>query len=175
MMLNRIAGAVLGLLLLALGLLVAVEAAFVAAGRAPWPVPVDRWRSTLGTVTWSERRVLVLSIVAGLVGLLVLVAQLRRRPPDRVSVGSPEEAVWWLNRRSVEQRVAFAAGAVEGVHHPRASISGRENQWRLKVRAEARPNQNDAVKRAVWAELDRLGTGASAEVDVALRSPRRVS
>jgi len=73
-MLNRIGGAVLGLLLLALGVLVAVEAAFVAAGRAPWPVRLDQWRSTLGTVVWSDRRVLGISIVVGLVGLLVLVS-----------------------------------------------------------------------------------------------------
>jgi hypothetical protein len=171
---NRVAAGVLGIVLLAGGLLAAFEAAVLAAGRSPWLVPLDRWHATLSSMAFSDSRMLGVSIVVGVIGLAVLATQLRPWPPQRLLTGDTGDP-WWVARRSVEQRAAAAATEVTGVHHARADVRGNERRWRLRMRAEANPEQRDEVISAVRRELDRLAAPKDIAVNVALRPPRRVS
>ena len=68
---NRVASSVLGIVLLVGGLLAAIEAAVLAAGRSPWLVPLDRWHATLSSMALSDSRVLGASIVVGVIGYLI--------------------------------------------------------------------------------------------------------
>jgi hypothetical protein len=170
---NRIASGVLGVLLIAAGLLVAVEMVLIAAGRQPAWLPLQRWYQTIGFATLGSRGVLITAILAGLVGLGILVAQLRRWKPDRVLAGSGSGAPWWVSRRSVQRRTAIAAGALAGIGNARADVRGRPQSWRLRLRADGGPDQRDAVQRAVRDELDRLNVSAATAVDVVLRKPNR--
>jgi hypothetical protein len=171
---NRVASSVLGVVLLVGGLLAAIEAAVLAAGRSPWLVPLDRWHATLSSMALSDSRVLGTSIVVGVIGLAVLALELRPWPPQRLLTGGVGDP-WWVARRSVEQRAADAANGVTGVHHARADVRGKERRWRLRMRAEANPERRDEVIGAVRRELDRLAVPKDIAVKVALRPPRRVS
>lgn len=170
---NRIAAGLLGVVLFALGVLAIVEAALVAVGGRPWLVHVDRWHGALSSRTLADNRVLGVSIIVGVVGLIILISQLRPWPPRRLVTGDTEGA-WWVARRSVESRAAAAAGEVLGVHNVRARARGRERSWRLRLRVEARPEQSGDVTDAVRRELDRLAVPADVPVKLALRRPRRV-
>jgi hypothetical protein len=114
------------------------------------------------------------SIVVGLIGLTILFLQLRPWRPRRLITGD-ERGAWWVSRRSLEQRAAAAAIEVVGVHNARADARGREQRWRLRLRAEANPEQREEVAHAVRRELDRLAAPPDVSVELALRRPRRVA
>jgi hypothetical protein len=171
---NRIATALVGLLLVGLGLLVALEVALIAAGRRPWPVPVDQWYASLRSTTLANRLVLVVAIAVAALGLIVLIAQLWPRRPDRLLTGDPDGVRWWVSRRSVERRTAAAAQSLVGVSRVRAAVRGREKQWRLNVFANAKDDERPAIEAAVRHELSRLAVADGVAVTVGL-SHRRVT
>jgi hypothetical protein len=166
---NRIAAALLGLVLLVVGLGVVVNAALVLAGRRPWPLPLDSWAARWGSITVGDWRVLWASVVVGVIGLVVLVAQLWHWRPDRVPAGWAGSG-WWLSRRTVRRRATAAAAAVSGVRDVETRLLGRR---RLSVRARALPERGDAVRSGVRAELDRLTVLSDVDVRVTLREPLR--
>lgn len=168
---NRVASALLGLVLIAVGLLVALEAALVAAGRAPLWLPLDRWYATLMRTTLADHAFLLTAIGVGVVGLAILLVQLRPWRPDRLVAGVSQQ--WWLRRRSVERRAATMAATVSGVGHARAQARGRPQRWRLTLTADAWPDRRDPVNRAVREELQRLDIDDRTDVRVVLREPAR--
>jgi hypothetical protein len=170
---NLIAASLLGLVLLAGGLLLAAEAALVAAGQSPWLVPLDRWHARLSHTTLRGGWILGISIGVGVVGLIILALQVRPWAPQRLSTGDAR-GPWWVTRRSVEQRAAAAAAGVIGVHDAHADVRGNERSWHLRLRAVANPEQRDEVVSAVRRELDRLAAPADLSINLALRRPRRV-
>jgi hypothetical protein len=114
------------------------------------------------------------SIVVGVIGLIILALQIRPWPPQRLVTGDVR-GPWWVARRSVEQRAAAAAAGVSGVHNAHAEVRGNERRWRLRMRAEANPEQREEVNNAVRRELDRLAVPRDVAVNLALRRPRRVA
>ena len=179
---NRIAGAVLGLAVTALGLAVAIGVGLTLAGRGAW-LPLNRWREGLAATTVGNPAVLWISAGVGLLGLIVLVLQARPWPPDQVvaaglagppdGAGQPPDglAPWLLPRRAVEHRVAAAAGGVAGVRRARATVRGRRNRWRLAVTVHSDPSSREAIDRAVRSELSHLGAAPAAN-DLKLRPLR---
>ena len=168
---NRVVSALLGLVLIVVGLLVALEAAWIAAGRAPLWFALDRWYASLTRTTLANRAFLVTAIVVGVVGLVILLLQLRPWRPDRLVAGGTQQ--WWLRRRSVERRAATMASTVDGVGHPRARAKGRPDRWHLILAADAWPERHDAVNHAVREELQRLDVGDRTDLQVVLRKPVR--
>jgi hypothetical protein len=105
---NQISAGLLGVVLFLLGLLAIVEAALVAVGGTPWLVRLDQWHGPLSRRTLADNRVLGVSIIVGVVGLTILILQVRPWRPRRLITGDDREA-WWVSRRSLEQRAAAAA------------------------------------------------------------------
>jgi hypothetical protein len=173
--LNRLAAAVLGLALLAFGLLVAVEAILFGAGRPAWLLPLNRWYAGLTTTTYADPLVRDVAIVLAVVGLLILLLQLRPWPPDQLVVGGDGVARWRVRRRSVERQVAREVDRLTSVVGATASVRGRPDLWRVRVHALARPEQRDEVRQAARAALDRLAAPAEVGLRVDLRPPRRVA
>jgi hypothetical protein len=174
---NRVASAVLGLVLIVVGLLIALETAWIAAGRAPLWFALDRWYANLTHRTLGSLAFLLTAIVVGVVGLIILALQLRSWKPDRVVTGPDDRARrdgrWWLHRRSIERRAATTASAVTGVNHARAKVLGRPQRWHLRLAAAGLSERRDAVNRAVREELQRLDVDDRTEVDVVLRKTGR--
>jgi hypothetical protein len=167
---NRAAAALFGLALIGLGLLVVLETGLVAAGRAALWFPLDRWHATLTRTSLVSRGFLVAAIVVGVIGVLILVAELWPRRPDRLIAA---HGPWWLRRRSVERRTATMAAAVPGIDHARAHARGRPGRWRLVLAADGASDKTDVVNRAVRDEMRRLDIDDRTEVRVALHKPAR--
>jgi hypothetical protein len=170
---NQIASGLLGVLLIGVGLLVALEVALVSLRRNPVWLPLGQWYQRLSATTLADRAVLATAIVVGLAGVAILVLELRRWAPDRLLAGGGAGAPWWVSRRSVERRTATAAAATGRVARAHAEVRGRPRHWRIRVRADGWPDQREAVQAAVRTELDRLNVSADTVVEVALRRPQR--
>jgi hypothetical protein len=171
--LNRLGGLLLGVLLLALGLLVVVEAVALSTWHRSWPVePLLSWRDNMMATPWSDWRVWFTGLVVLVVGLLILLAQLRRVRPKRLSTAeNGGEIDWILDRRSVEHRAASAAESIRGVTSAKAVTRGSANHWRLNVTAKARGDVVDRadVEEAVHAQLRDLGVPVQVPVRVTVR------
>ena len=170
---NRLASVLLGLALLAAGLLAAVEAVLVGLDRKALWIPRDDWYARLTTTGWRDNSVVFVAVVAGAIGLLILLFQLRPWPPERVAVGGVDG--WYVQRRSAEHRLAAAASSVPGVHEARARVRGRTGKWRAAVKAAGDRDARPAVEQAVRAELERMAAPETVRVGVSLARIRRVT
>ena len=171
---NRIAAALLGLVLLAVGLIATFELALGWAGRRTWPPWLDRWLGMWRTTTIGDRRVFWIAVAVGAVGLLILLFQLRRWRPDRLPTGDAQQGVWWVSRRGVERRARASTELLPGVHDAEARVRGGAGHWKVRVTAAGNPDQTESVERALRDELERLDLPEDVPVEVALHLPRRV-
>ncbi|WP_425953470.1 DUF6286 domain-containing protein [Xylanimonas sp. McL0601] len=172
---NRFLAVVLALVLFLGGLLAAVEIFRAQVGDAPWLVPWEKWSTWLGTQTWVTNLVRAVLVGIGIVGLLLLVAALRRgRPGDLVL---PAESALpgvrtTVSRRGVEKSLETAARDVDGVRSARADA----HRHRVTVRAssmtrEGEPEQR--VRQAVTERLAALGLEQSLRPRVTMRYEER--
>lgn len=173
---NRVLSLLLGLVLLAGGLLVIVEAVLAAADQTSWLVPSDRWYEVLTETLVGDQVVLLVALGVGLLGLIVLVAEVRRWRPVRLPVRvDGADGDWWVGRRGAERRLVWAAEEVSGVGGAQAKLRTRGGRWRGTVRAAAREDARQAVEQSVEEMLGRLGAPEDSSVQVRLVKPRRVS
>jgi hypothetical protein len=170
--LNRVAGLVLALALLAGGLLAAVEAVLVGLDRPPVLVDRQGWYQTLTSTRFADRGFLAVAAGVALLGLLVLALQLHRWRPTRLPV--PDAEGWYVQRRSAERLLAGAAASQPGVDTATVRLHARHGTWRPSVSAVGDPAAEDRVAAAVRAELVRLA-GSSDGIEVNLVRKRRVS
>ncbi|MCX5116608.1 DUF6286 domain-containing protein [Micromonospora sp. NBC_00362] len=167
---NRVASLLLATALLLGGAAVAVQALLLTAHR-PTPLDTSGWLDALSGTRWDDPTVRVVAGGALLLGLLILVAQLRRWTPVRLP--ADERDGWYLHRRCVERRLAAAACAVPGVRRARVRVRRRGGQWRPRVRATGDPAARAEVEFAVHQELRHLTAPRPARIDVRLLPRRR--
>ena len=172
---NRIASALLGLALLALGLLAAAEAVLALAGRPPL-LPLNDWYERLTTVTYAGMAVRLVSIGLIVVGALILLAQLRRWRPTEVDLRSDgERGHWRMRRRSLENQVTDAVNTVAGVHEAHAKARGGEHRWKLRVRALANADETEQIRATARRAMDVLAVPNEIPLILDVRKPRRVA
>jgi hypothetical protein len=166
---NRLASLALALVLLAGGLLIAAEAVLVALRRPALLIDRPGWYRALTTTHLGDPVVRTVAIVVLLLGLSILLAQLRRWNPDRLAARFG--GGWHLQVRSLERRLSVAANEVPGVTGARARIRRHGAAWRPRIRAGGDPSARPAVETAVRLALDRLGAPPTepANVDLARR------
>ena len=170
--LNRVAGLVLALALLAGGLLAAVEAVLVGLARPPVLIDRQGWYQTLTSTRFASGGFLAVAAGVALLGLLVLALQLHRWRPTRLPV--PDAEGWHVQRRSAERVLASAAAGQPGVDTATVRLHARRGTWQPTVTAVGDPAAQDRVAAAVRAELVRLA-GSSNGIEVNLVRKRRVS
>jgi len=155
---NRVVSALLALALLLGSLLVVVEIAAAALGRAPVLVPYPTWTSWLRTHSWNDW--LVNAVLAGLVvlGLLLLLLAFRRGKPASLALTSGSDGVAVAaSRRSVEKSLAAAAARAAGIAGASASVSRRTARVDARTVARSEPGVREAVESVVRGRLDSLG------------------
>ncbi|MGC4746264.1 DUF6286 domain-containing protein [Micromonospora sp. DT201] len=167
---NRVASLLLATALLVGGALTAVQALLLALHR-PAPLDTTGWFDALSGTRWREPSVRAVAGGAVLLGLAILVAQLRPWTPVRLR--TDERDGWYLHRRCVEQRLADAASAVPGVRRARVRVRRRGGQWRPQVRATGDPAARAEIEYAVHQELHRLTALRPGRIDVRLHPQRR--
>jgi hypothetical protein len=151
---NRLASLLLAFVLLGGGLLIAAETVAVVLDLPPLLIDRNGWYRGLSGTSLGDPIPRAIAIFVTALGLLILVAQLRRWAPDRLAIQRGDG--WHLQRRSVEQRLASTADEVPGVRSATARIRRRGGTWRPRVRAVGDPAVRPAVERAVRDELQRL-------------------
>ncbi|MFG2107449.1 DUF6286 domain-containing protein [Micromonospora chersina] len=166
---NRVATLLLAVALLAGGVLVAVAGLLAALGR-PGPLPAG-WSATLSAVRWRDAPVRTVAATATLLGLLLLVAELRRWRPARLRLTADDG--WHLHRRSVERRLARAVRSVPSVRRARVRVRRRGDAWRPRVTATGDPAARADVEFALRRELDRLTAPRRDPIEVRLVPARR--
>lgn len=155
---NRVLSALLALLLVVGGLLVAVEIVLAQLGRQALLIPSPAWASWLGGQTWDTFTVRL--VLAGLVvvGLLLLILALRPGKPRRLALPATGTNLHVsIARRALQQNLADTAARASGV----ASASAKAGRRTVTVTATtANPNNTEVQKAAqamVNQRLDQLG------------------
>lgn len=155
---NRVLSALLALLLVVGGLLVAVEIVLAQLGRQALLIPSSAWASWLGGQTWDTFTVRL--VLAGLVvvGLLLLILALRPGKPRRLALPATGTNLHVsIARRALQQNLADTAARASGV----ASASAKAGRRTVTVTATtANPNNTEVQKAAqamVNQRLDQLG------------------
>jgi hypothetical protein len=171
---NRLLLLVLGVGLAAGGVLVVVEAVWAWTGSGFVGAPVGQWLATFKTTPWSATIVVAISIAVAVVGLILLLAELRPQR-KRHAVFATDNGDWLLLRRSAEghlQRRLAEQVPADGV---KVRLTPRSRRWRLKVRAGAASDTKPALQRAARDELARLHAPGPSTVVVSMSGARRVS
>src|SRR5690606_5546761 len=101
------------------GVVIAAEALMLLLGRPPIVVPRDAWYAALTGTSPRGGTVLIVSVALLVVGLLLLIAQLRPWRPARMATSQPG---WRLRRRATQRSLATAVDKVPGVHSARAKL-----------------------------------------------------
>jgi hypothetical protein len=170
---NRLFLLVLGVGLAAGGVLVVVEASWAWAGSWLAWAP-GQWLSTFKATPWSATIVVAISIAVAVVGLVLVLAELRPQRKRHASFAT-DSGDWLLLRRSTEahlQRRLAAQVPADGV---KVRLMPRTLRWRLKVRAQAASATKPALRSAARDELGRLHAPGSSTVEVTTSGAKRVS
>ncbi|MFE9693808.1 hypothetical protein [Micromonospora sp. NPDC005806] len=168
---NRIATLLLAVALLVGGVLVAVGALLAALGRAG-PL-VHRWYATVTATRWQDAPVRAVAASLTLLGVVVLVAELRRWRPTRLRLAGDDG--WHLHRRSVERRLAWTVRSVPSIRRARVRLRRRGDAWRHRVTATGDPAARADVEFALRRELDRLAAPCHGRIEVRLVPARRAT
>jgi hypothetical protein len=175
---NRLLALLLGLVLLAGGLLLAVEAVLAAVGHPPWLVRFDTWLAPLQRTTLGDPIVPSIALAVAVLGLLLLFVQLRPWAPRLLAIrrrSGVESVHWSVYRRSVEREVCAAVDAVAGVTETTARLRGKRSRWRLTVSPRGRADSRPQVREVVAGQLDRIAAPLPVKLRVSMRRPRRVA
>ncbi|MGR6319299.1 hypothetical protein Q2K19_29450 [Micromonospora soli] len=168
---NRVATLLLAVALLAGGVLLAVEGLLAALGR-PGPL-VHRWYATLTAARWQDAPVRAVAAGVTLLGVGVLVAELRRWHPARLPLSADDG--WHLHRRSMERRLARTVRSVPSIRRARVRLRRRGDAWRPRVTATGDPAARADVEFALRRELDRLAAPRHGRIEVRLVPARRAT
>ncbi len=172
---NRVIASVVGVLLLAGGVLTAIEIAIAYVGGNRWVVPYDAWYRHARSGSWSSGGVRGLLIVTTLIGLALLVVQLFRRPPAALMIRSESDATYSVRRRSVEQSLVRRAQSVDGIDSAHAKIDRRTVKVRARSNRRVPGDLEAALERCLTTSVEHLELADPPRVHVRLRLRERQS
>ena len=173
--LNRVVATLLALALLLGGLLAAAEIVLAAIGRPSWLVPHERWSTWLGDQTFSGAVVRLVLVGLVILGLLLLIAALRRGKPGSLPLAARTDGVRvTTSRRGVERSISTAASRADGVRSARAKVGRRTVRVKTSTAVRSPGELQQPVTAAVTERIEELGlTGVlRPRVTLAQESPR---
>lgn len=149
---DRVVAIVLGLVLLGLGVLVTVEVIWSnGMGRSGHLVlPYESSSRYLHHHTWSSGPVRAISAAVAVVGLILLLLELKRRRPATLTMaGSSAGVVTGISRRSLGRVLTHVAGSMSGIAKAQARVSRR----RVTVRARTHLRDPGDLEQQLGREL----------------------
>ena len=172
---NRVLATLLALTLFLGGLLAAVEIVRAAFGLRHWLVPHARWSTWLGERSFSDLLVRVVLISLVVLGLLLLLAALRRGKPGSLLLPARTDGVRVsASRRGIERSVAAAARRTDGVRSARVRAGRRTLRVKASTAVRSPGDLQQSVAGSVDARLEELGlTGVlRPRITLSQESPR---
>ena len=172
--LNRAVSAVLALVLLVGGVVVALEILAGYFGREePLLLPWDEWYRTAIETPWRDadlRLAFVLLIVAGV--LLLLLETASRRPQAVAMAGRDGAAPADLDHRGLERWLAARLTTVDGVSSPKVRISKKGAAVDATTPGRSVERVRDQVRVAAGTALDELDLARPLPLRVRIHSGR---
>jgi len=159
---NRVLATLLALALLLGGLLAATEIVLAQLDQPYWLVPHPQWSAWLREQTFSAG--LVRAVLAGvtILGLLLLVAALRRGKPHTLALPSAAEGVQVsASRRGIERTLRDAAARTSGVSSVRVKAGRRKVKVTAHTAARTPGESQHQIGDVVAGKLDQLGLGTA--------------
>ncbi len=146
---NRLLAVLVALALIALAVLVPVEVVWAAFGKPHWVLPWETWTRTLATNTWQPSWARAVRIGVAVVGLLLLLAELKSRRPGLLPLARLTDDVQaGTTRRSLQQTLR---------RPPPKSTARRGRASRHAAGGSTSPPSPGSVTPAAW--ISRSGTG----------------
>jgi hypothetical protein len=127
---------------------------------------------TLSTLQLEDSRALAAASGLAVLGLLLLLFELRPWPPLIVFLDEDDTARWWLHRAAFERVISSAVSNETTSSGVRARLRGRR-RWRLRVDATASPRVRPEIEHVVRSNLARLGHADDSSLRVRIRRPGR--
>jgi hypothetical protein len=156
--LNRILATLLALALFLGGLLAVVEIVLAAIDRPAWLIPHRQWSSWLREQTFTGGIVRAVLIGLAVLGLLLLVAALRRGKPGSLQLPARTEGVRVsASRRGIERSLATSARRTDGVRSARAKARRRRVRVKASTGLRSTAELQQPVTAAVTTRLEELG------------------
>ncbi len=171
----RILSPLLGLLVAAIGVLVALEVAtaWLARGSSPLVVPWPAWRASIEALTWASSPVRAVAVGVGVVGLLVLLVGLRARRHDVLLNDPVPEVTVTTSLRSLARAVGHEVRGHADVVSASVVATDRKVTVRASTFEEADPVRA-AVRERVEELLGRLPLARRPRVRVSVTTTRGV-
>lgn len=158
--LNRPLAFLLAAALLVASVILVVEVVAVAVGGKPIIVAWDSWYRWAERTTWKAGVVRFWSIVLIVVGLLLLLIELKPRRDNRIRIAADHEATdAAITRRGLRGAVTSAATSVDGIENARVKASKRRVTVLARTTAQGAPvarSLEAPVRTAVQQKLDSL-------------------
>lgn len=161
---NRLLGLVLGLALLAGGVIVAGEVALSLSGRSPWLVDRALLDHELSALAWADPRVLPIAVGLLAAGIVLLFLEVKPRRPAALPLRwSTEHRRALVERRGVEELLASAALGDNDVTEARARVGRRRGKIMARTASGALGGR-DRIHQSLTRELDRLGLSLTLKI-----------
>jgi hypothetical protein len=179
--LNRLLALLLALALIVAGLwglVISVAHALGIGSRPDWLHTFDQALQqglrTVSTLQLEDSRALAAASGLAVLGILLLLLELRPWPPLVVFLDEDDVARWWLDRAAFERVMRSAVSSETTSSGVRARLRGRR-RWRLRVEATASPRVRPEIEHVVRSNLARLGHADDSYVRVRIRRRGRVA
>jgi hypothetical protein len=171
---NSVLAVLLSLLLIAAAVVVPVEVVFALLGREHWVLPWEGFADSLRNSTWDAGPVRAALIVLGVLGLLLLAAQLKPRRPRELRLQPLTEGVQaGTSRRSLQRSLTRASSDVDGVSQSSVRARRRSVAVTAVTRLRDPGDLESRVAAAVQSRLDSLGLESSPKVKVSVSKEAR--
>jgi hypothetical protein len=155
---NRVLAALLALTLFLGGLLAAVEIILTGLNRPYWVVPHQQWSGWLRNQTFDAGVIRAVLIGMVVLGLLLLVAALRRGKPGSIPLPTRTEGVQVrASRRGIERSLVTAARRADGVRSARTKVRRRTVRVKASTAMRSSGGLQQPVVDAVTERLEELG------------------
>ena len=191
---NRALSFLLGAAIAFVGFVGAVETVSLGLGHNWVWFRGQRWVATLRTTHWSSTTAVVGCAAVAFIGLVLLVAEVKRAPRSLVElsipVGAPDagrariagapdagkasrvDQQWMVQRRSLEGRVVYVILDSTNCSTMHAALRYRKGEWRLELWGTGPDGIEEDVRRVARSAIESIGAPAPGRIGVRIRPER---
>lgn len=171
---NRVLSTVLAIALVALGLLLAVEAVLALLDLGPWLLFDSPPARFVTDHPWASAPMRLTLVGLGLVGLVLLAAELRRRQPAVLDLGSTARNVRLsATRGSLKRLIETTAEAEEGVDGATAVVTRRGANVTVRTHLREAAGLQDRVRQAIDGRLEAVQLAKPLPTNVRIEQDER--